>query len=174
MATTTTTAIDQSVDGVKVEDLAQIAVVEDVEAATAAMEVEREDTIPMVTTMVEEEEIAVIAAIAAIAAVEVKGAAIAAMEEEEGEEEESTTMATTTPMERVAVTGVTAVKRWRLQRNNSRLNSIQNIIIRNNEHNSLTDPSDSSVKFSLHAYHTLFHWWLYFNMHTIMNEQSYL
>ena len=172
MATTTTTAIDQSVDGVKVEDLAQTAVVEDVEEVIlAAMEVERENTIPMATTMAEEEEIAVIAA---IAAVEVKGAAIAAMEEEEGEEEESITMATTTPMERVAVTGVTAVKRWRLQRNNSRLNCIQNIIIRNNEHNSLTDPCDSSVKFSLHAYHTLFHWWLYFNMHTIMNEQSYL
>ena len=111
--TTTTTASDQSADGVKVEDLAQTAVVEDVEEVIlAAMEVEREDTIPMATTMVEEEEIAVIAA---IAAVEVKGAAIAAMEEEEGEEEESTTMATTTPMERVVVTGVTAVKRWRLQ-----------------------------------------------------------
>ena len=115
MATTTTMAIDPSVDGVKVEDLAQGPVMEDVEAATAAaMEVEREDTIPMATTMVEEEEIAVIAVIAVIAAVEVKGAAIAAMEEEEGKEEEST-MATTTPMERVAVTGVTAVKRWRLQ-----------------------------------------------------------
>lgn len=145
MATTTvTTAIDHSVDVAKEEGIVhdRTAAMEDVEAVTAAMEVEREDTTLMGTTMVKGEGIAVIAVIAviaameeeegntipmvttmeeeeeegiaAIAAVEVKEAAIAAMEEEEGEEEEST-MATI-PMERAEVTEVTAVKRWRSQR----------------------------------------------------------
>ena len=142
MATTTvTTAIDHSVDMAKEEGIVhdRTAAMEDVEAVTAAMEVEREDTTLMGTTMVKGEGIAVIAVIAAmeeeegntipmvttmeeeeeegiaaIAAVEVKEAAIAAMEEEEGEEEEST-MATI-PMERAEVTEVTAVKRWRSQR----------------------------------------------------------